>query len=122
MGKWYNVDLLQHTCSCGHFQFNEVPCGHAIAVIRVVEHGAPRDFVPYNLTIPSLRSAYAVPMASLEISGLEVHYANLNPADGEAGVALERSPLCRAPNFKKARGRPQTARRTAGEQRARLAN
>ena len=61
-------------------------------------------------------------MAPVEIAGLEVRYANLNPADGEAGVALERSPLCRAPNFKKARGRQQTARRTAGERRARLAN
>ena len=101
MGKWYNVDRLQHTCRCGHFQYNEVPCGHAIAVIRAAEHGAPRDFVPYNLTVPSLRAAYAAPMAPVEIAGLEVHYTNLNPADGEARVALERSPLCRAPNFKK---------------------
>ena len=70
---------------------------------------------PYNLTVPSLRAAYAVPIASVEIAGLEVRYANLNPAGGDAGVALERSPLCRAPNFKKDRGRPQKARRTAGE-------
>ena len=61
-------------------------------------------------------------MAPVEIAGLEVRYANLNPADGEARVALERSRLCRAPNFKKARGRSQTARRTAGEQGARLPN
>ena len=55
------------------------------------KHGAPRDFV-----VPSLRAVYAVPMAPVENGGLEVRYANLNPADGEAGVALERSPLCRA--------------------------
>ena len=89
MGKWYNVDLLQHTCSCAHFQYNEVPCGHAIAVIRALEHGAPRDFVPYNLTLPLLRAAYAVPMAPVGIAGLEVRYTNLNPANGDAGVALE---------------------------------
>ena len=65
------------------------------------KHGAPRDFVPYYPTVPSLRAVYAAPMASAENGGLEVRYANLNPADSEAGVALERSPLCRAPNFKK---------------------
>ena len=56
----------------------------------------PRDSVPYNLTVPSLRAVYAVPVAPVENGGLEVRYANLNPADGEAGVALERSPLCSA--------------------------
>ena len=64
-------------------------------------HGAPRDFVPYHRTVPSLHAIYAVPMAPVENGGLEVHYANLNPADGEAGVPLEWSPLYRAPNSKK---------------------
>ena len=101
MGKWYNVDLLQHTCSCGHPQSNEAPRGHATAATRAVEHGAPRYFTPHNPTVPPLRAAYAVPVAPVEISGLEVRYANLNPADGDAGVAPERPPLCRAPYFKK---------------------
>ena len=65
------------------------------------KHGAPRDFFPYYPTVPSLRAVYAVPMAPVENGGLEVRYANLNPADDEAGVALEGSPLCRAPNLKK---------------------
>ena len=110
MGKWHNVDFLQRTCSCGHFQYSGVPCGHAFAVIRAAERGAPRDLVPYDLTVPSLHAAYAVPMVPVEIAGLEVRYAISNPADDEAGAALERTPLCRAPNFKKPRGRPQTAR------------
>ena len=61
------------------------------------EHGAPRDFVPYNLTVPSPPAVYAVPMAPTENGAFKVRCANLNPAGGEAGVALERSPLCRAP-------------------------
>ena len=65
------------------------------------EHGAPRNFVPHSLTVPSLRAVYAVPMAPIENGGYEVRYANLNPVDGEAGVVLERSPLCRAPTLKK---------------------
>ena len=31
-------------------------------------------------TVPSLRAIYAVPMAPVENGGLEVRYANLNPA------------------------------------------
>ena len=108
MGKWHNVDFLQRTCSCGHFQYNQVLCGHAITVIRAADRGAPRDLVPYDLTVPSLHAAYAVPMVPVEIAGLEVRYAISNRADDEA--ALERSPLCRSLNFKKPRGRPQTAR------------
>ena len=40
-------------------------------------------------------------MAPVENDGLEVRFANLNPADCEAGVPLGGSPICRAPNFKK---------------------
>ena len=29
-----NVDLLARTCTYGHFQYNDIPCGHAIAVIQ----------------------------------------------------------------------------------------
>ena len=63
-------------------------------------------------------------MVPVENAGLEVRYTKLNPADDEAGAALERSALGRAPNFKKPRGRrkSQIARRTAGEQGARLGN
>ena len=34
-GRWYAVDLLVRTCSCGRFQCNNIPCGHAVAVIQV---------------------------------------------------------------------------------------
>ena len=67
----------------------------------LTEHGAPRSFVPYNLTVPSLRADYTVTMDPVENGGLEVRYASLNPANGEVGVALERTPPCRAPDFKK---------------------
>ena len=70
-------------------------------MIRTTECSASRGFIPYSLTVPSLCAAHAVPMVPVEISGLEVRYANLNRADGE------RPPQCRAPNFKKPRGRPK---------------
>ena len=68
-------------------------------------HRSARDFVTYNLTVPALRATYAVPMPLVEIAGFRPR--NDMPY--------------RAPLFKKARGRPQIARLTAGEQRARVA-
>ena len=59
----------------------------------------------YRLTVPAFRATYTAPMPLVEIAGLQ-------PRDDM---------LCRAPLFKKARGRPQVARFTAGEQRAQVA-
>ena len=64
--KWYAVDLHRRTCSCGRFGYNDVPCGHAIAVIqgfRAAGNEGPqrsaRDFVSYNLTVAALKATYA---------------------------------------------------------------
>ena len=112
-GKWYVVDLEARTCTCGHFQYDDILCGHAIAVIQTYRsldgaqaHCSARDFVLYNLTLAAFRATYDGPvMPPIEI-------ATLAPNGNEP---------CRAPLLKKARGRPQTARLSAGESRARLA-
>ena len=59
----------------------------------------------HALTVPAFRATHAAPMLLVEIAGLQ-------PRDGM---------LVQAPLFKKARGRPQVARLTAGEQRTRVA-
>ena len=64
-GKWYVIDLLESACTCGHFQYNDIPCRHAIAVVQ--EHHDPaggqcrsvRQFIPYNLTLEAFKAAYA---------------------------------------------------------------
>ena len=105
------TDLLARTCTCGYFQYNDIPCGHAIAVIQTYQDPAggqrrsARDFVSYNLTPEAFKATYVEPMLPVEVEGLE--------PQGDNG--------CRAPPFKKARGRPQTTRLTAGEQRGRQA-
>jgi hypothetical protein len=110
--KWYAVDLHQRTCSCGRFQYNDVPCGHAIAVIqgfRAAGNEDPqrsaRDFVSYNLTVAALKATYARVIPPVDIT-------NLQPQ--------EEFP-CQPPRFRKLRGRPQTKRLTAGEMRGRTA-
>jgi len=109
-GKWYAVDLQQHTCSCGQFQYNDVPCGHAIAVIQgfcVTANEGPqrsaRDFVSYNLTVAALKATYARVIPPVDITDLQPQ---------------EEFP-CQPPRFRKPRGRPQTKCLTAGEMRAR---
>ena len=63
-GKWYVVDLLARTCTCGHFQYNDIPCGHAIAVIQTYQDPAgsqrlsARDFVSYNFTLEPFKATY----------------------------------------------------------------
>ena len=110
-GKWYVVDLLARTCTCGHFQYNDIPCGHAIAVIQTYQDPAggqcrsARDCVSNNLTLEAFKATYIEPILPVEVEGLEPQGDN----------------DCRAPLFKKARGRPQTTRLTAGEQRGRQA-
>ena len=90
-----------------------IPCGHAVAVIQTyrspdgaqARRSAP-DFVAFNLTLGAFRATYDGPvLPPVEIATLASH----------------QNEPCHAPLFKKARGRPQTARLTAGEQRARLA-
>ena len=106
-GKWY-VDLLASTCTCGHFQYSDIPRGHAIAVIQTYRDPAggqcrsAREFIPYSFTLEAFKATCAEPMLLVDVDGLEPQGEN----------------DCRAPLFKKARGRPQTARLTAGEQRA----
>nr|XP_009610472.1 uncharacterized protein LOC104104173 [Nicotiana tomentosiformis] len=33
-GKHYTVCLLEKTCSCGRFQVDELPCPHALAILK----------------------------------------------------------------------------------------
>jgi hypothetical protein len=44
-GNNYFVDLTKPMCTCGRFQVNDIPCGHAIACLRRLNQ-APRDYIP----------------------------------------------------------------------------
>ena len=93
-GKWYVVDLEARTCTCGHFQYDDIPCGHAVAVIQnyrspddAQARRSARDFVAYNLTLAAFRATYDDPvMPPVEIATLALH---------------ENEP-CHVPLFKKA--------------------
>jgi len=44
-GNSYIVDLTKPTFTCGRFQVNDIPCGHAIAYLRKLNQ-APRHHIP----------------------------------------------------------------------------
>jgi hypothetical protein len=59
-GDQYIVNLETQRCSCGLFQEYDIPCVHAISCIY--ESGrAPRDWVPFNLTLNAYQMTYSVP-------------------------------------------------------------
>ena len=102
--KRYLVDFEVRACTCDNFQYGDIPCGHADAVIQTYRspdgaqaRRSARDFVAYNLALTAFRVTYDFP----------VEIATLAPHENEP---------CRTPLFKKARGRSQTARLTAGGQ------
>ena len=79
-----------------------MPCGHAIAVIQTYRspddaqaRRSARDLVACNLTVATFHVTYGGPV--------------LPPVETATLAPYENDP-CRAPLFKKARGRPQTAR------------
>ena len=86
-------DLLVSTCICRNFQYSDIPCGHAIAALDIPQSSwwpASRcTIVSYSLTLEAFRL--------IGVQGLERQGAN----------------DCQVPLFKKAPGRPQTARLAA---------
>ena len=69
-------DLLASTRTCGHFQYNGIPCGYAIIAMQTYrdiasdQRRSTHEFVSYNLTREAFEATYAVPMLLVEVDGL----------------------------------------------------
>jgi hypothetical protein len=101
-GTRHAVDLAAATCTstCGHYQINRIPCGHAVALIRKLgKH--PHDFIPAFFLMTTHRDTYR---------------ANLHPVDC---TELPSSVDCLQPILKKPRGRPKERRLRKAERRRR---
>ena len=68
-------------------QHEDVPCAHAWSLLMAESNIAPRDWMPYNLTLEAYRKAYTQHMPPVDIS-------NLYPEE-------DREHPCRAPNSKR---------------------
>ena len=100
-GASYIVDLENASCTCGHFQVNNIPCGHAIALINKLNL-QPRDVIPKYFLLTTYKESYT------EIQ-VAVNIADLTP-DGDD---------CYPPHLRKPRGRPKEKRLRKGERRRR---
>jgi hypothetical protein len=101
-GQSYVVDLERRRCTCGEFQNHGVPCAHAMSFLREIG-SAPRDWVPYNLTLEAYRRVYETNLPPIDISNLLKRN--------------ERDDAAFPPNtVRKKPGRPQTKRKEAGAQ------
>jgi hypothetical protein len=95
-GERYTVNLDKHTCTCGRFQVNEIPCGHAVALINKLRL-SPRDFIPEFFSLQTYRDTYSTNLLPVSVDHLDVC------AD------------CEPPLQQKPRGRPKERRLRKGE-------
>jgi hypothetical protein len=104
-GTRHTIALAESTCTCGRFQINKIPCGHAVALIHKLRKD-PRDYIPGFFLLKTFRDTYR---------------ANLNPIDAtdlpEGDTGIPASP----PVLRKPRGRPGERRLRKEQRHGRLA-
>ena len=110
--KSYTVNLQQKTCSCSHFQQNDIPCGHAYSFILAL-NCAPRDFMPTVLLITTWKNTYSQniqPISLAKVNEIQAEH-HFNPR-----------PSCHPPlKLRSAQGRPRNHRLVRGAQRKQTA-
>jgi hypothetical protein len=92
-GNNYVVDLTKSTCTCGRFQVNDIPCGHAIACLRVLNQ-APREHIPEFFSLEHYYYTYEKNVQPVDVTALEAQATD----------------NCLPPILKRGRGRPRTRR------------
>jgi hypothetical protein len=101
-GNNYIVDLTKLTRTCGRFQVNDIPCGHAIACLRILNQ-APRDHIPEFFSLEHYYHTYEKNVLPINVTALEAQATD----------------NCLPPILKRGRGRPRTRRISKGERQLR---
>jgi len=110
--KTYTVDLARKTCSCGHYQQNDIPCGHAYSVIIALNR-ARRDYVPAVFSTTTLRNTYSQNIQPVTLAEVD---------DLLAQHRLQPNSECLPPlKLRQGQGRPRNRRLIRGSQRKQTA-
>lgn len=110
--KTFIVDLTLARCSCGHFQSNGIPCGHAFSFICYLQscfsnHSNPGDYIPTCFTSVAWQKTYVSNISPVSVTGLTLSTTSDDQSMEVLAPAKER----------KAQGRPKIKRFIRGEQR-----
>ena len=83
----YVVNMESKRCTCNHFQIDEFPCSHALAVVRE-KHMCAYDFCSYYYTKEAMLSTYQgiiypIPKQCIWELPTEVEQSIVNPPVGK---------------------------------------
>jgi hypothetical protein len=67
------VDLVACTCTCGRYQVNDIPCGHAVACIIKLQK-EPRNYIPEIFSLQKYLQTYNRNVLPVDTTELEVLY------------------------------------------------
>ncbi|XP_060183336.1 uncharacterized protein LOC132613337 [Lycium barbarum] len=62
--KRFSVCLRSKICSCGRFQLDEIPCGHALATI-MYRHQHGEDYCSAYYSNKNFKDTYAIPVEQI---------------------------------------------------------
>jgi len=105
-GKVFLTNLARRWCSCGHFQENGIPCGHAFSLIRQVPNCSPRDYIPHFFLLTTWQATYSLNLRPVSLEDLSQFNNLVNNPDPVRVV--EPTSECRA------QGRRQLLRQAPG--------
>ena len=111
-GKVFLTNLARRWCSCGHFQENGIPCGHAFSIIRQVQNRSPRDYIPQFFSLTTWRATYSTNLRPVSLEDLSQFNNLVN--NQEEGEVVEPT------TERRTQGRRQLLRQESGAQRRKI--
>ena len=110
--KQFIVNLEGRTCTCGHYQENGIPCGHALSSIHHIGQSA-NAYISDAFSITTLRNTYQSNFNPIVLANLDSFTLNPQPVPHP----------CLSPSKLRAKfGRPKVNRATRSSYRSRIAH
>ena len=103
----YIVDLARKRCTCGHFQENDIPCGHAFSFILALGE-SPKSYLPVTFQISTWKATYERNITPITLDDI--------PAFIHENPQLPVEPCFPPTKLRAPHGRPKRKRMTRGEQ------
>jgi len=108
--KQFIVNLQAHTCTCGHYQENNIPCGHVLSSIHHMGQSA-HTYISDFFSIATLKNTYQSNFNPVILANLDSFTQNPQPAPAP----------CLSPTKLRAKaGQPKIVRATHQSFRARI--